>query len=166
MEAHPVLLVLTIAVIAPLLAELPVGIRMPALVLEMVLGIIVGPHVLGLATGEGLLGWLGGTLGLAALFFMAGLELDLARVGGRPLTHAARGWALSLLLGLAAAETLHVLGIVHAPIAIALALSTTALGALLPILRDTGELETNLGPLVLAAGAVGSSDRSSSCPWC
>src|SRR5271165_3202485 len=88
MNSHPVLIVLAIAVAAPLLAEIPIGVRLPVVVLEMVLGIIAGPQVLGLATAEGLLGWLGGKLGLAALFFMAGMELDLERVRGRPLTLA------------------------------------------------------------------------------
>ena len=58
-----VLIVLAIAVAAPLLAEIPVGVRLPVVVLEMVLGIIIGPQVLGLATAEGLLGWLGGSSG-------------------------------------------------------------------------------------------------------
>ncbi len=155
MNSHPVLLVLAIAVLAPLLAEIPVGFRLPALVLEMVLGIVVGPHVLGWATDEGLLGWLGGTLGLAALFLMAGMELDLERVRGRPLSLATRGWFLSLVLAVAAAGLLHGLPFVHAPLMIALALPTTALGVVLPILRDEHEMESAFGRMVLAAGAAG-----------
>src|SRR5271165_4914152 len=131
MNGHPVLIVLAIAVAAPLLAEIPVGVRLPVVVLEMVLGIIVGPQVLGLATAEGLLGWLGVELGLAALFFMAGMELGFERVRGRPLTLAIRGWVLSLILGLGAAALLYVLPIVHSPMMVGLALSTTALGTLL-----------------------------------
>jgi Kef-type K+ transport system membrane component KefB len=155
MNSHPVLIVLAIAVAAPLLAEIPVGVRLPVVVLEMVLGIIIGPQVLGLATAEGLLGWLGGELGLAALFFMAGMELDLERVRGHPLTLAIRGWVLSLVLGLVVAAQLYVLPIVHSLMMVGLALSTTALGTLLPILRDAGLLETEFGRLVLAAGAAG-----------
>lgn len=102
-----------------------------------------------------MLGWLGGTLGLAALFFMAGMELDLERVRGRPLTLAACGWVLSLALGLSAAALLNVLSFIHAPIIVAVALSTTAMGTLLPILRDSGELETKFWRFVLAVGAVG-----------
>ncbi|MGO9829608.1 MAG: cation:proton antiporter [Myxococcaceae bacterium] len=155
METYPALLVLLIAVIAPLLAEIPIGIRLPALVLEILLGIIVGPHVLGLARMTPLLGWLGGTLGLAALFFMAGLELDLEKVRGRPLLLAGRGWILSIVLGLAAAGLLHALRPVHAPMMVALALATTAMGVLTPVLRDAGQLDTDFGRLVLAAGALG-----------
>ncbi len=155
METYPALLVLTIGVIAPLLAEIPIGIRIPALVLEIILGIVIGPHVLGLATVTPLLAWLGGNLGLAALFFMAGLELDLEKVRGRPLSLAGRGWVFSAVLGLAAAALLHALRPVHAPMMVALALTTTALGVLSPVLRDEGELDTQFGQLVLAAGTVG-----------
>lgn len=152
---HPVLVVMTIGVVAPLLAEIPKGFRMPTVVLEMVLGIIVGPHVLGLVKVGGLLGWLGGTLGLAALFFMAGMELDLERVRGRPLTLAGCGWLLSLALGLAMAGLLYVLKLIQSPVMVAVALTTTAIGTLLPILRDDGELETEFGRFILAAGAMG-----------
>lgn len=155
LSTHPVLIVLAVAVAAPLLAEIPIGLRLAVVVLEMVLGIVIGPQVLGLVTAEGLLGWLGGKLGLAALFFMAGLELDLESVRGRPLGLAVRGWILSLVLGLAAATLLYVLPFIHAPILVALALTTTSMGTLLPILRDTGELETPFGRLTVAAGAVG-----------
>ena len=155
MSSHPVLLVLGIAVLAPLLAEIPIGFRLPTVVLEMMFGIIVGPDVLGLVKAEGLIDWLGGTLGLAALFFMAGLELDLGRVKGAPLRLAVLGWMLSLVLAFSAAMLLHFLPHVHAPMMIAIALSTTALGTLLPILSDAGESDTVFGRMVLAAGAVG-----------
>src|SRR5208282_1312847 len=155
LESYPALLVLAVAVAAPLLAEIPIGIRLPALVLEIILGIVIGPHVLGLATVSPLLGWLGGTLGLAGLFFMAGLELDLEKVRGQPISLAGRGWVLSIVLGVAAAGLLHALPPVRAPMMVALALATTAMGVLSPVLRDQGDLDTKFGRLVLAAGAVG-----------
>ena len=152
---HPVLLVMGIAVAAPLIAEIPIGFRLPVVVLEMALGVVVGPHVLGLARVEGLLGWLGGTLGLAALFFMAGMELDLERVRGRPLLLAAYGWVLSLALALSATALLNYLPFIHAPMMVAVALTSTALGTLLPILRDSGQLDTEFGRHILAVGAMG-----------
>jgi len=155
MGSYPVLLVLTIAIVAPLLAEIPIGIRVPALVLEIVLGIVVGPHVLGLATVTPLLSWIGGRLGLGALFFMAGLELDLQKVRGRPLSLAARGWLISIALGAAAAAVLYALPSVHTPMMVALALATTAMGVLTPVLRDGGQLDSEFGRMVLGAGAVG-----------
>lgn len=76
-------------------------------------------------------------------------------VRGRPLLLASYGWILSLVLGLSAAAILNVLPFIHAPIMVAVALATTAMGTLLPILRDAGEFETKFGRLVLAVGAVG-----------
>ena len=151
----PVLLVMAIGVLAPLLAEIPIGFRIPVVVLEMVLGIVVGPYGFGLVKVEGLLAWLGGTLGLAALFFMAGMELDLDRVRGRPLSLAVTGWGVSLTLGVCAAGILHVLPFIDAPVMVALTLTTTAVGTFMPILRDAGHLDTQFGRLVLAAGVVG-----------
>jgi len=86
---------------------------------------------------------------------MAGFDLDLELFRGRPLSLAIRGWTLSFALGLCAGGLLYVLGVTRAPILIATMLATTALGTLLPILRDGGELETNFGRFVLAAGALG-----------
>lgn len=156
LSGHPVLVVMAIAVASALLAEVRIGpFRLPIVVLEMIFGITIGPHVLGFVKPGGLIGWLGGTLGLPALFFMAGLDLDLGLFRGRPLSLAVRGWMLSFALGLCAGGILDLLGVTRAPILLATMLATTALGTLLPILRDSGELETNFGRLVLAAGALG-----------
>lgn len=96
-----------------------------------------------------------GERGLAALFFMAGLDLDLRRVKGRPLQLAIAGWVISLGLGLAAVVLLRALPFVHAPLMITLALTTTAMGTFMPALHDAGMLKTDFGTHVLAAGAVG-----------
>ncbi len=148
--------VLAIAVVSALLAEIRVGaFRIPVVVWEMLFGLILGPQVLGLVKTGGLLEWLGGTLGLAALFFMAGLELDLQKVKGRPLTLAVRGWALSLALAVALAFALHSVPRLNIPMMVGLVLTTTAMGTFLPMLRDAGHLDSGFGRYVLAAGAVG-----------
>jgi Kef-type K+ transport system membrane component KefB len=154
LSSHPVLVVMAIAVAAALLAEIRIGIRVPVVVWEMLLGIVVGPNVLAVVRVDGLIDWMA-TLGLGALFFMAGMDLDLQKVKGRPLSLAIQGWILSLALGLAAAEILHVLPFLDAPLMVALALTTTALGTFMPILRDTGKLDSKFGSFVVAAGAVG-----------
>ena len=164
LNAYPVLTVLIIAAASSMLAELPLRIRVPMVVWEMIFGMIVGPHLLGLARPIGQFNMFGervgtytllGERGLAALFFMAGLDLDLKRVRGRPLQLALAGWTISLGLALAAAVLLRALPVVHAPMMIALALTTTALGTLMPALHDAGMLETDFGTHVLAGGAVG-----------
>ncbi|MGC2402554.1 MAG: cation:proton antiporter [Acidobacteriaceae bacterium] len=155
-NAQPVIAALGIAVLASLLAEARWGtLRVPAVVWEMLLGILIGPHVLRLVQNSSQLEWLGGSLGLAALFFMAGMELNLNAVKGHPLSLALWGWLLSLGIGLVAAIFLHRLPSVHAPMSIALALATTAMGTFMPMLRDAGRLDSKFGAFVLAAGAVG-----------
>ena len=164
LNAYPILTVLIIATASSMLAELPLRFRVPAVVWEMIFGMIVGPHLLGLARPVGRFTMFGervgtytllGERGLAALFFMAGLDLDLIRVQGRPLQLAIAGWVVSLGVGLAAAVLLRALPFVHAPLMIALALTTTAMGTFMPALHDTGMLKTNFGTHVLAAGGVG-----------
>src|SRR5208283_4069060 len=156
LSSHPVFVVLAIVFLSSLLAELRLNdVRVPVVVWEMLLGILIGPHVLGLVKAGGLLQWLGDTLGLAALFFMAGMDLDLQKVKGRPLSLALRGWVLSLGLALGATVLLHSLPFLRAPMMVALVLTTTAMGTFLPILRDAGHLDTRFGTYVLAAGAVG-----------
>ena len=121
---------------------------------EILLGIVVGPQVLGLARPDDLVEALS-EFGLAFLFFMAGMEIDLDRLRGAPLRLAARGWALSLGLGMVVAAALYATGVVGAPVLVGLTLTTTALGALVPILKDAGLTEGRFGLRVLGAGAAG-----------
>jgi Kef-type K+ transport system membrane component KefB len=154
LSRHPVFVVLAIVFLSSLLAELRFkDVRVPVVVWEMLFGILIGPQILGLVKAGGLLQWLGDTLGLAGLFFMAGMDLDLQRVKGRPLTLALRGWVLSLRIAIVIAIALHSLPIVHAPMIVGLVLTTTALGTLLPIARDAGNLDSRFGTYVLAADA-------------
>jgi len=147
---------MAIAVAASLLAEVRIGVvRVPVIIWEIVFGILIGPQVLALAgTTGGLLEWFEDA-GLVALFFMAGMELDLQRVKGRPLSLALHGWILSLAAGFAAAVVFYRLAIAQNPIAMALALSTTALGTFLPVLHDAGRSQSRFGIFVMAAGAAG-----------
>ncbi|MFD0637432.1 cation:proton antiporter [Catenulispora yoronensis] len=147
------LLVALIAVLSPPLADL-VGraAPVPMVVFEIVLGILVGPDVLGWAVQDDLVHTLS-QFGLAMLFFMAGYEIDFDRLRGGPLARAVRGWAMSVVIGVG-------LGLLLAPTAdsgaiVGIALTTTALGTILPVLRDAGQLGTALGDAVMAVGAVG-----------
>jgi Kef-type K+ transport system membrane component KefB len=154
LDHHPVFVILAVAVVAPLLAELPVGKRVPIVVLEVVLGIVVGPHVLGLIRADTLVSIMA-SIGTAALLFMAGTEIDFAAIRGRPLSLALRGWGVSAAIALAAIAGLHVVPGVHAPLMTTIALTTTGLGTLLAVLRDGGRLETPFGRMMLATGTVG-----------
>jgi len=126
----------------------------PTVAVELLLGILIGPDVLGIAAEGPFVTFLAG-LGMSLLFFLAGMELDLARVRGRPLRVAATGMAVSLALAAAAAGALALAGLIDVTLPVAIALTTTAIGTLIPILRDAGELDSPFGTQVLASGAMG-----------
>lgn len=146
------LLIPLLAVLAPVLTR-SVGrwLPIPVVVFELVLGIVAGPSVLGWARPSEFAATLA-DVGLAMLFFVAGSEIEFRALSGRTGKRAVLGWVLSLLLGLAA-------GFVIAPgepaVFIGVALCSTALGTLLPILRDANELRTPFGRSIAATGAVG-----------
>lgn len=142
------------AVLAPLAAEWLRRLRVPSVVLEIGLGILIGPQVLALAqTGDLVQAF--ANLGLCFLMFLAGYDIDLNRIKGSPLTRAALGWAMSLVLGFGLAFVLVTEGFALSSLLIGLALTTTALGTLLPMLRDSGVAGTRIGAFVLAIGSVG-----------
>jgi Kef-type K+ transport system membrane component KefB len=129
------------------------GIVIPVVVLELLLGVVIGPHGLGLHTDTFVAFF--SDLGLGMLFFFAGYEIDLHRISGRPLRLALVGWGLSLALAYTLGGVLAALGIVLSLLYTGSALATTAIGTLLPILSDSGEMRTRFGTYLLAAGAVG-----------
>jgi Kef-type K+ transport system membrane component KefB len=143
-----------VAVISPILAELTGRLAIPDVVFELGLGVVIGPAVLGLAHPGGIIIALK-DMGLSYLMFLAGVELDLPRIRGRSLRLAATGWMISLSLALVIASVLTVIGTVLDAMVIGLALTTTALGMLLPILRDAGLFEGRFGARVMAVGSVG-----------
>ncbi|QJU55785.1 cation:proton antiporter [Herbiconiux sp. KACC 21604] len=142
-----------LAVLAPLVASLVGRVaKVPLVVFEIVLGILVGPSLLGWVDESGFIDGLS-EFGLAMLFFMAGNEIDFKAISGRPLRRAGLGWLISLVAGVAAG--LLVTPSIEAGIVVGIALTSTALGTLMPVLRDAGELSTPFGRAVTAVGAVG-----------
>jgi Kef-type K+ transport system membrane component KefB len=126
----------------------------PVVVLELLLGIVVGPEVLGLAEPDEFIEFFA-SLGLGLLFFFAGYEIDLERIRGVPLRLAILGWILSLMLAYTIGGLLAAAGIVLSLLFVGTAMCTTAIGTLIPILSDAGELKTPFGTYLLAAGAIG-----------
>ncbi len=149
-----VLVVAAVAALAPILVDLTRRMRVPVVVAEIALGIVVGPQVLGLAETDSFIEALS-TFGLAFLFFLAGMEIEFERIRGAPILRGVAGWSTSVVLASLVALTLHQAGVIDATVLVALALTTTALGTLMPILRDSGILAERFGAFVVGAGAAG-----------
>ena len=141
------------ALAAPLVLGLFPRIRLPAIVLEIVLGIVIGPHVLGWVSIDTPIRVLS-QLGLGFLLLLAGLEVDYERFRGRLLRLTALGYVLSLGLALLIGLGLHAGGLVKSPLLIGIALSATSLGIVIPVLKDAGEVATPFGQLVVACASI------------
>ena len=152
--AVSVFVIFLVAVVAPGCAELVRRFRIPSVLFELVLGIIIGPQVLGWAHVDTFVDGLR-TLGLCFLFFTAGYEIELARLGGPALRRAGVGWLVTLVLALGVGGVLMVTGYVISGLLVGLCMTTTAIGTLLPMLRDRGLLGDPFGRILVAAGTVG-----------
>ncbi|HET9006691.1 MAG TPA: cation:proton antiporter, partial [Actinomycetes bacterium] len=142
-----------VAALAPVLVALLPGPRIPQVVVLLAGGVLIGPQVLGWADRPSI--DLLANVGLGFLFLMAGYELDLHLFRERPGRLAIVAWLVTVALAAATVGVLAALGFVRAFVPVALGLTTTALGTLLPILRDNDMLGGRVGRYLLAAGAVG-----------
>jgi Kef-type K+ transport system membrane component KefB len=147
------LIVVAAAFAAPFLLGLAPGLRMPAVVLEIVAGIVLGPSVLGWVEADPTINVLA-TLGLGFLLFLGGLEVDFVRLRGPVLRLAAGGYALSFAIALLVCAVLGAGGLVQTPLLVAIALGSTSLGVLIPVLKDSGRTESSLGTLVIAGASI------------
>jgi len=147
--------IVTIAAVAAItVAAVPSRFAPPVVVVELLLGIVVGPEVLDLAGTDSFIEFFS-NLGLGMLFFFAGYEIDFERIRGRPLKLGAWGWLLSIALAYGIGGALAAAGIILSFLYTGSAMATTAIGTLIPILRDNGELKTKFGTYLLAAGGIG-----------
>jgi Kef-type K+ transport system membrane component KefB len=154
MQGLESLLVVTlVAALTPMIVATIPGPGIPQVVILILAGILIGPHGLGLADTTGI--QLLANVGLGFLFLLAGYELDLRLLRAHPGRLAITGWLISAVIAVGAVTILGSLGFLRAFVPIGLALTTTALGTLLPILHDHHMLSGDFGRYVLAAGAVG-----------
>lgn len=142
------------AAIAPLIAGSLRRKLIPEVVLLLVAGIVIGPYALDLANVDSEIELLR-ELGLGMLFLLAGYEIDRDELTGRGGRRALITWLICLALAFAVVGGLAAAGLVHSEIAVAIALTSTALGTLLPTLKDRGLVETPVGRAVLNHGAIG-----------
>ncbi|MBK5218240.1 MAG: cation:proton antiporter [Thermoleophilia bacterium] len=147
-------IVVVAAVSAIIVAAVPKRFAPPVVVLELILGILIGPEILDFAKTDDFINFFS-NLGLGMLFFFAGYEIDFDRIRGVPMKLGAWGWVLSVALAYGIGGILAAAGIIVSFLYTGSAMATTAIGTLIPILRDNGELKTRFGTYLLAAGGAG-----------
>lgn len=147
------LIVVAIAFAAPFVLGLFPSVRLPSPVLEIVAGIVVGPSVLNWAQNDETVAVMA-TIGLAFLLFLAGIEIEFSKLRGRVLRLASVGFALSLAIAVAVCFVLQAADVVQTPLLVAIILSATSLGVIVPVLKDAGEASSTFGQLVIAAGSI------------
>jgi len=147
------LVVAAVAVLAPLVIGFFSRLRIPAVVLEIIGGIIIGPSVLGWVHVD-LPVQILALFGLAFLLFLAGLEIDVHRLRGRLLRFAVLGYLVTLTLGYGAGASFTAAAWVSEPLLLAIALSATSLGLVVPVLKDAGQVGSEVGQSALAAASI------------
>src|SRR6476660_6799162 len=147
------LIVVAVGLLAPLALCFFPRVRLPAIVLEIVLGIVIGPSGLGWVTPDLPVSILA-LIGLGFLLFLSGLELDLERLRGRILRLTSIGFAVSLAIAIILGLALHAGGFVNSPLFVAIVLSASSVGVIVPVLKDSGNISSSFGQLVIAAASI------------
>ncbi|CAN5357052.1 cation:proton antiporter [soil metagenome] len=143
-----------LAAAAPLVVDLlPGPVRLPQVALLLAGGVLIGPSLLNWANPTDVS--LFSTIGMGFLFLLAGYELDPTLSRERAGRVAAIAWLSSLLAAGILIFVLYAFHIVNDPVVLVIALSTTALGTLIPILKENKIFDTKLGRYIVAMGAVG-----------
>lgn len=146
-------IVLAAAVIVPLVLGLFPKLPIPAVVFEIVAGILIGPAMLGWVHVDEPIDVLS-KLGVAFLLFLAGFELDFDELRGRALRLGLIGFGISAALALALTTPLGLTGVILDPLLVSVILTATSLGIVVPVLKDTGQLDSPLGRLVIVSCSV------------
>ena len=145
--------IMAAAVMAPLISW-ATGKRVPAVVLLIGAGILIGPHWLGLASTEGGVGLLK-QLGLGMLFLLAGYEINPAMIRSREGRTSSTTWLVCMGLSFAGACALLHPHNTSTAVVLAIAFTSTAVGTLMPIMKQQQVLHTPVGRSLLVHGAIG-----------
>lgn len=152
-DIRSLLVIMAIATAAPIIVGL-LRLKVAEVVLLLGFGILLGPQVAGWIVVDSSIDLLS-ELGLGMLFFLAGLELEQRAIRGQSGKLAAIGWFVSLVIAIIAAVIIVRTENGHGVVGIAIAMTSTALGTLLPMVRDRGELNSKFGTFFMGAGAWG-----------
>jgi Kef-type K+ transport system membrane component KefB len=147
------LIVVAVGFAAPLALGLAPRVRVPSLVLEILAGIAVGPALLGWVEIDRPVEVLS-VIGLAYLLFLAGLEIEFPKLRGRVLRVALLSFAVSFALAVALGLVLSAVGLAEEPLFLAIVLTATSLGVVVPVLKDAHEVASPFGQLVIAAATI------------
>lgn len=146
-------IVAAVAFSVPLLLGVAPALRLPAVVLEILLGIVIGPFGLRWVKADVPVQVLA-LIGVAFNLLLAGLEIDLDRLKGRLSKVAVLNFLFSFALALLFVYGLKTAGLVAAPLLIAIILSATSLGIIVPMLKDAGQSASAFGQLVIASASI------------
>ncbi len=147
------LIVVAVGFAAPLVLGVAPRVRVPSVVLEIVAGIVIGPAVLGWVEIDEPVAVLS-VVGLAYLLFLAGLEIELPKLRGRVLRVAMVSFVASFAVAMALASVLSAVGVADEPLFLAIVLTATSLGIVVPVLKDAHEVASRFGRLVIAAATI------------
>ena len=147
------LVVVAVAFAAPFLLGLFPRLRLPSVVVEIVAGIVVGPSVLGIVEVDQVIEVLA-LVGLGFVLFLAGLEIEFEKLRGSVLRLTALGFVVSFAIAVVVALGLSAGGLVETPLLVAIILCATSLGVIVPVLKDSGEIASPFGQLIVAAASI------------
>ena len=147
------LVVVAVAFAAPFVLGLFPRLRLPSVVVEIVAGIVVGPSVLGIVEVDEVIEVLA-LVGLGFVLFLAGLEIEFEKLRGSVLRLTALGFVVSFAIAVVVALGLSAGGLVETPLLVAIILCATSLGVIVPVLKDSGEIASPFGQLIVAAASI------------
>lgn len=125
-----------VAFASPFIASAIPGKPVPETVFLLVLGAVLGPHMLGVIHVDAEVS-LVSELGLAFLFLLAGFEIDPKSITGVEGRYGLATWVVTFGIAWLAVRFTPWFSVSHFDgIAVTLALTSTALGTLVPIMRE------------------------------
>jgi Kef-type K+ transport system membrane component KefB len=142
-----------VAFFMPLLLGMFPRVRLPSVVLEIMAGVVIGPSVLGWVHVDGPITVIS-RLGLASLLFLAGMEIEVERLKGPVMRTTGAAFLVSLALAAIVCFGLGALGVIETPLFVAILLTATGLGVIIPVLKDSGEIATPFGQLVVVSASI------------
>lgn len=163
----PLFIVLVLAYLSPLITSQVRGVNIPSVVMEIIIGIVIGPHVLNLLPHAEYMEFLG-LMGFIFLMFLSGLEIDVSRVINslprrkltltryltNPLLVGITIYVGTLMLAVLGAMFLSFFVTINHIWYFALIISTTSVGIIMPVLKHRSETKQHFGQMLILAAAV------------